>query len=395
MNMSTKANTVNELKAEKAINPTQNNEELGQELNLKNKLLQNSVVKKIRQLGKNKVSDAPWVVELDPTSACNLACPDCISINLLNQGGFTNDRLRELAIEIVDAGVKAVIMIGGGEPLAHKDSGWIIDYFGEHGVHVGVTTNGTLIDRHIDCLANNTKWVRVSVDAGTSDTFQKFRPSPNGVSKFSKVIQNMSALAKRKKGKMGFSFLMLTEFDRGGRVIQSNVSEIFQAGNIAKNIGCDYFEVKPSYDFDHYLIGQPSAQVEETLEEISRLDSLKSPDFRIITPATLRDVLSGKPLVQPKDYHSCPTSELRTLITPSGSYVCPYFRGMEDKRTGDVTKESFSAMWQGNKRQKVMKELNPQKDCNFHCIRHQTNLKLEEMFLMDNIDPVEDYDFFI
>ena len=28
------------------------------------------------------------VVELDPTTACNLACHDCISANLLNQGGF-------------------------------------------------------------------------------------------------------------------------------------------------------------------------------------------------------------------------------------------------------------------------------------------------------------------
>ena len=28
----------------------------------------------------------PWVVELDPTTACNLACHGCISASLLNQG---------------------------------------------------------------------------------------------------------------------------------------------------------------------------------------------------------------------------------------------------------------------------------------------------------------------
>ena len=31
------------------------------------------------------------VLELDPTTACNLACHDCISANLLNQGGFEED----------------------------------------------------------------------------------------------------------------------------------------------------------------------------------------------------------------------------------------------------------------------------------------------------------------
>jgi len=368
---------------------------LGKELNLKNKLLQNSVVKRIRQIGETGTSDAPWVVELDPTSACNLACPDCISLDLLNQGGFENQRLKDLAVEIVDAGVKAVIMIGGGEPLAHKESGWVIDYLGTHGVHVGVTTNGTLIDRHLDCLAEHTKWVRVSVDAGTPDTFQHFRPSPNGVSKFDQVIENMAALGKHKTGKMGFSFLILTEFDEGGQVRRSNISEIYQAGVIAKQVGCDYFEVKPSYDFDHFLIGQPSELVEMALEEISRLDELKSDDFRAITPATLKDVLSGKPLVQPKDYTTCPVSEMRTLVTPSGTYVCPYFRGMRDKRSGDVTRQSFTDMWNSQQRADVMEKLDPSKDCNFHCIRHKTNLALEEMFVTDDIETVEDYDFFI
>ena len=82
---------------------------LGEELNLRRKLLQESVVKRIRQIKTDGKSKAPWVVELDPTSACNLVCPDCISKDLLNQGGFERQRLRELAQEIVEAGVKAVI----------------------------------------------------------------------------------------------------------------------------------------------------------------------------------------------------------------------------------------------------------------------------------------------
>ena len=43
---------------------------------------------------KEKEESRPWVIELDPTTACNLACHGCISANLLNQGGFKRDRIK-------------------------------------------------------------------------------------------------------------------------------------------------------------------------------------------------------------------------------------------------------------------------------------------------------------
>ncbi len=125
----------------------------GAQLHLARKLLQSSVVERIRQIDDQGRSPAPLVVELDPTTACNLACPDCISGTLLNKGGFQRQRLRELTQEIVEMGVRAVILIGGGEPLAHPETGWVIDYLGRHDVHVGVTTNGILIDRYLEVLA--------------------------------------------------------------------------------------------------------------------------------------------------------------------------------------------------------------------------------------------------
>ena len=56
------------------------------ELALAPKLFQKSVVKYLHD--SNFDPKYPWVVELDPTTACNLACPDCISGTLLGQGGF-------------------------------------------------------------------------------------------------------------------------------------------------------------------------------------------------------------------------------------------------------------------------------------------------------------------
>ena len=59
------------------------------------------------------------MVELDTTAACDLACPGCISRHNC-QGGSFNQRLLELGEELI-ADIRAMILIGGGEPLAHQN----------------------------------------------------------------------------------------------------------------------------------------------------------------------------------------------------------------------------------------------------------------------------------
>ena len=78
--------------------------------------------------------------------------------------GLKEDRIKELAKEFVEIGVKAVVLIGGGEPMAHPEFGTLVDYFYENDIHVGVTSNGTLIHKYRNSLAYHNKWVRISVD---------------------------------------------------------------------------------------------------------------------------------------------------------------------------------------------------------------------------------------
>jgi hypothetical protein len=56
-------------------------------------------------------------------------------------------------------------------------------------------------------------------------------------------------------------------------------------------------------------------------------------------------------------------------------FVCPYWRGKEDKRVGDVNGSSFQDVWGGELRKQVMAKLDPSKDCGFHCLRHDTNVE--------------------
>ena len=169
-------------------------------LSLVDKLKQNEVQERIKSLFIKKDQVGPWVVELDPTTACNLACHDCISANLLNQGGIDPSRLLKLADEFKEVGVRAVVLIGGGEPMAHKEFGNLVDAFSKKDIHTGVTTNGTLMKKHMQVCAENVSWLRVSVDAGSENVFQEFRPHASGKSQFNLVIDNMREFAKKKKG---------------------------------------------------------------------------------------------------------------------------------------------------------------------------------------------------
>lgn len=369
-------------------------------MNIKNKLHQRFVVDKIKDTNWDSGSDSPLVVEFDTTEVCNLACPGCISEDLVcNRTSFTGERLLELAEEMYQSGVKAVILIGGGEPLAHPAVGDFIQFLGQHDISVGITTNGSFIDRYLDVIAAYSNWTRVSMDAATPETFQKLRPSKSGHNEFNHIIHNMEQLATVKKGTLGFSFLIRTEADGFG--IESNINEIYKAAILAKKIGCDYFEVKPSYSYtggqDHALVKHEKARMTEAKKEIAKLDELETDNFKIIKAINLEDSLNCVESTQQKTYKRCPVAELRTLICPSGVFICPYWRGKEQYKIGDVHHMSFSEMWHSQRRMDVVHRTDPSVKCCFHCLRHNSNLELLKLIQKptQEIECVEEYDRFI
>jgi MoaA/NifB/PqqE/SkfB family radical SAM enzyme len=373
-------------------------------MNLRAKLYQDAVVDRITKTDWQKGNSSPFVVELDPTAACDLACPGCISEDLIALGNrFTDDRLLKLGEEFIDCGVKAVILIGGGEPLAHRRVGEFITMMGENDIHIGITTNGSFIDRHIEPISKYSKWTRVSMDAASDKLFSVLRPTKgkNAPSKFNRIVANMRMLAKVKTGKLGYSFLIQTSAD--GATCVSNIEEIYDAAVLARDIGCDYFEVKPSYQWrsgiDHALMKHDRDSMEAAKKEIARLEELETADFKILLAINLKYSLEGTEASQPKNYKVCPSTHLRTTVTPTGVFVCPYWRGKDHMKVGDVVHQSFREVWDGAQRQQVMERLDASKDCYFHCLRHDTNVMAYDIKqkLGDgvNFTTVDEFDRFI
>ncbi|MFG2517914.1 radical SAM protein [Streptomyces sp. NPDC048527] len=360
-------------------------------LDLVSKLYQPSGWPRILEAASGAPSGAPLVVDLDPTTFCDLACPECISGKLLNQGRFTPERLAALAEELVALSVRAVVLIGGGEPLAHRGTRGVLRILGEAGLAVGVVTNGTMIEQNLDELARYASWVRVSIDAGTSETYGVFRPDRKGRSVFDKVIRNMRLLAAAKRGALGYSFLVMSRQEPDGRTV-TNHHEVLRAAELAHDIGCDYFETKAMFDDDHHIVQVPHELLDSVDGQLAEAARLESDTFQLVNSSTLTALRNHVGPVQPKEYHRCRVAELRTLVTPSGVYVCAYHRGNPLARIGDAVVDDLGTIWKESDRGIV----DPSRDCRFHCARHRSNLELEQIAREAGSPPLtEDYDPFL
>jgi MoaA/NifB/PqqE/SkfB family radical SAM enzyme len=195
----------------------------------------------------------PVLVTVDPINECNLSCDWCNSARILKQrhNRINTDILLEIADGLVrwrgcsqwPQGVEAVCIAGGGEPLLHKDIGKFIEACVANGIEVGMVTNGTLLDKHLEPLSL-CSWVGVSVDAGTSLTFQKLK----GRDVFDKICKNINMLVSYSKKYscnlaqqgpgygVGYKFLLNN----------GNIHDIVPAVKMAKQLGCRNFHLRPA-----------------------------------------------------------------------------------------------------------------------------------------------------
>ena len=343
------------------------------ELNFINKVLQTTLRPRVEELIKKQKTIGPLIVEFDPTTNCFFECPDCISSGQLNKGQISTSKAIELITEFHNAGVKGLIFIGGGEPLAHPNISDLFTHAYNLGISLGLTTNGFLINRHILPISQLINWTRVSIDAGTQKTFEIFRPSKIKDS-FVKIISNLEKLSKIKKGKLGYSYLLIERPTANGTLI-NNCQEIFIAAKLAKEVGCDYFEFKPMVNENHHLISFSQKAKIQIKEQLEQSIDLNDNQFRVIYPKSVEHILFSASLDQSKSYAFCPTLELRTVVTPNGIYPCPYKRGFKQNLLG-LTDTKFDEFWQSESCQLSIKKVNPIKDCTHFCIRHELNVLL-------------------
>lgn len=316
-------------------------------------------------LVKNKAMKYPLVVDFDPTSSCNSACRFCIDASNLTGAYFPKQRMIKLLTELASMGTKAVVVVGGGEPLVYPYFEELLVLAKELGLQVGLVTNGLKLEDYLDLVASTCTWIRVSVDAAKESTY-KFLHHP-GEGDFAGLIKNMRTLAKIKHGSLGYSFILT----------KKNIGEIAAAADLAGQIGCDFFELKSLINPLNKSINKLSPPFQEELfRQLKELKTVR-PKINIVLASSIISLLKkeGKQI----NARKCYAKRLRAVITPGGVYPCANLRGNPNWRLGDPLTEDFAFIW----RRSNMMDIDPLTTCSGYCARREFNVALECLSLAE------------
>lgn len=151
----------------------------------------------------------PIYMEVSTSGACNHRCKFCAldylgyKSNYLSVASYVEFLMRQ-------DGLKSVMFGGEGEPLMHKHFTDIVAATFTRGIDCGLTTNGVLLTPTRTNFVRMMKWIKISVDAGTKETYSQV----HGCSErdWNTLWRNIDFLTKNKsKCKIGLQFLLLED----------------------------------------------------------------------------------------------------------------------------------------------------------------------------------------
>jgi len=301
----------------------------------------------------------PLVVDLDPISSCNSACRYCVDAEHLNNKYFSKKNITRLLRELAAMGCRAIVIVGGGEPLTYPHFSYMLDLAVNLKFHIGLVTNGLRLPKYAPAIAKSCSWVRISVDAASSETYNFLHHPQEGG--FEELLESIQSLAKIKQGSLGYSFI----------ATRYNVGEISAAAELAAEKGCDFFELKTLVNPKNKgIIDLPDESQKQLYRQLNKLKQAKLPLELVLANSLDYLVRSG---MNSLHANQCYAKKIRAVITPSGVYPCANLRGNKKWYLGDPQAEEFAFIWRRNN----LCEIKPDETCRGYCARREFNLNLE------------------
>jgi len=152
-------------------------------------------------------------------------------------------KVMEIFDDCATMGVEALQFTGGGEPTVHPDHAAIFEEAISRGFQIALVTNGYMLKPDVIKQLVHASWVRISLDAGTSQTYSKIRRVPDG--SFMRVLKNIAKLVKSRD-----AISSCCEIGVGFVVTPDNWVEVLDAARLAKANGVDNFRISAMFSPD-------------------------------------------------------------------------------------------------------------------------------------------------
>ena len=274
-----------------------------------------------RLTGKPSIKGMPISISIEPTTSCNLRCPECPS-GLRSFTRPTGMLQRELYKNIIDQLAPTLSYLTfyfQGEPFLNGDFLEMVSYASAKRIYTATSTNAHYLKDDVarKTVESGLDRIIISIDGTTQDTYQSYRVGGS----LEKVIEGTENILKWKKQLKSKTPHVIFQF----LVVGPNEHQIAEVYALAKKLGVDQVVLKTAQIYN-YENGSPLIPKQE-----------KYARYRDNGDGTygLKNKLDNHCW---KMWHSC-------VITWDGKVVPCCFDKDAHFVLGDLTKNSFEEIW--------------------------------------------------
>ncbi len=279
----------------------------------------------MRLTGQIKIWGQPMTLSVEPTTACNLRCPECPSgLRSFTRptGNIKDNHYRHVISQLKDRLIYLIFYFQG-EPFIHPDFLSMVCHAHEQGLYTITSTNGHFLH---DDLARQTvesglDRLIISVDGTTQKVYEQYRKSGN----LEQVLDGARNIIKWKKKLKSSSPQVIFQM----LVVRPNEHQIDELKVLAKQVGVDQVKLKTAQIYDY----EQGHELIPTIDRYSRYIQKSDGSYR--TKHSLDNACW-------KMWHS-------SLVTWDGRVVPCCFDKDATHELGSTKDQSFADIWRGEK----------------------------------------------
>ncbi len=199
-----------------------------------------------------KMRGVPAVLSIEPTTSCNLRCPECPSglRSFTRPTGMIDFLLFKQVVQENKRHLLFLHIYFQGEPYLHPQFTELVSYANHQGIYTSTSTNAHFLDEQNiqKTLDSGLRELVVSMDGMTQQTYENYRIG----GKLPKVMEGVTKLLnKRTERKTNFPQIILQFLVTG-----QNEHEIPALRKWAREVGVDKVELK-SIQIYNFKAGSP------------------------------------------------------------------------------------------------------------------------------------------
>jgi radical SAM protein with 4Fe4S-binding SPASM domain len=277
---------------------------------------------KARRTGIPEVTGMPLGISIEPTTSCNLRCPECPSglRSFTRPTGMLQEKVFETVINQLAPSLMNLTFYFQGEPYLNTKFLEMVRYASDKKVFTSTSTNAHYLndEQAKRTVESGLDRLIISIDGVSQETYEQYRVG----GQLSKVIEgtkNIIAWKQKLKSRtphVVFQFL----------VVRANENDIPRLYQLAKEMGVDEVKLKTAQIYD-YENGSPLIPENP---KYSRYQKAENGLFKIKNPLLNQCW---------KMWSSC-------VITWDGKVVPCCFDKDAKHVMGDVTQQPFEEIWQ-------------------------------------------------